>query len=272
MPAASGSGRAGGPAPTVKPSGAAAPAASAAAVSVAPRRPGQIWRPAPGTPWQWQLSGTLDLGIDVPVYDVDLYTTSAAQVAQLHAAGRVVICYVNVGAWEDFRPDKGAFPTPVLGGSNGWPGERWLDVRRLDVLLPIMSKRLDLCRQKGFDAVEPDNVDGYANDSGFPLTAVEQLTFNRAIARLAHDRGLAVGLKNDLDQIPELVSAFDFAVNEQCAQYSECDALTPFIAARKAAFTVEYSGSTATFCPRARQLRLSTMLKHLSLDAWREPC
>ena len=208
----------------------------------------------------------------MPVYDVDLYTTSAAQVGQLHAARRAVICYVNVGAWEDFRPDKAAFPAAVLGSTNGWPGERWLDVRRLDVLLPIMGKRLDLCRQKGFDAVEPDNVDGYANDSGFPLTAGAQLAYNRAIARLAHDRGLAVGLKNDLDQIPSLVGSFEFAVNEQCAQYSECDALTPFVAASKAAFTVEYSGSTAAFCPQARQLKLSTLLKHLALDAWRQAC
>ena len=54
---------------------------------------------------------------------------------------------------------------------DGWPGERWLDVRRWDVLEPILAARFDVCRQKGFDAVEPDNVDGYANESGFPLTA-----------------------------------------------------------------------------------------------------
>jgi hypothetical protein len=208
----------------------------------------------------------------VPVYDVDLYTTSAAQVAALHAAGRRVICYVSVGAWEDFRADKASFPAAVLGSSNGWPGERWLDVRRLDILLPIMAERLDLCRQKGFDAVEPDNVDGYDNDTGFPISAQQQLAYNRAIAALAHDRGLSVGLKNDLEQVPELVSAFDFAVNEQCAEYDECDALTPFVAAGKAAFTVEYSGSTASFCPQARRLKLSSMLKRLALDAWRQAC
>jgi hypothetical protein len=203
---------------------------------------------------------------------VDLYTTSAAQVAALHAAGRRVICYVNVGAWEDFRPDKGAFPASVLGSSNGWPGERWLDVRRLDVLLPIMAARLDLCRQKGFDAVEPDNVDGYDNDSGFAISGEQQLAYNRAIARLAHERGLSVGLKNDLEQVPALVGDFDFAVNEQCAEFDECDALTPFVSAGKAAFTVEYSGSTASFCPQARRLRLSTLLKRQSLDAWRQAC
>jgi len=56
----------------------------------------------------------------------------------------------------ELRPDAGAFPDAVKGDSNGWSGERWLDIRRLDVLGPIMQRRLDLCKQKGFDAVEPD--------------------------------------------------------------------------------------------------------------------
>lgn len=40
--------------------------------------------------------------------------------------------------------------------------------------------------------------------------------FNRMIARLAHERSLAVGLKNDVDQVEELVEDLDFAVNESC--------------------------------------------------------
>ena len=31
----------------------------------------------------------------------------------------------------------------------------------------------------GCDGVEPDNVDGYVNDTGFDLTAGDQLDFNR---------------------------------------------------------------------------------------------
>jgi hypothetical protein len=129
-----------------------------------------------------------------------------------------------------------------------------------------------MCRDKGFDAVEPDNMDGYRNRTGFPLTAADQLRYNRLIARLAHERGLAVGLKNDLDQIPELVGDFDFAVNEQCAQYRECDALTPFVEAGKAVFHVEYEVSTRSFCPEARRLRLSSMLKRYELGVWRRAC
>ncbi|WP_326726230.1 endo alpha-1,4 polygalactosaminidase [Streptomyces sp. NBC_00243] len=236
-----------------------------------PATPGR-WQPRPGTAWQWQLSGRVDTSVQVPVYDIDGYENSAAVVERLHADGRKVICYINAGAWEDFRSDQKAFPAAVLGKGNGWDGERWLDIRRLDVLRPIMAERMDMCREKGFDAVEPDLLDGYTNKTGFPLTAADQLAYNRMIADLAHDRGLAVGLKNDLEQIPQLVGDFDFAVNEQCAEYHECASLTPFVKARKAVFHVEYEVSTGKFCPTAERLGLDSMLKRLSLDAWRRAC
>ncbi|MET9800757.1 endo alpha-1,4 polygalactosaminidase [Streptomyces sp. NPDC006368] len=230
------------------------------------------WQPTPGQPWQWQLSGRLDPAVDVPVYDIDGFDHPAATVTDLHRRGRKVICYLSTGAWEDWRPDAADFPRTVLGRGNGWEGERWLDIRRTDVLEPLMAARLDMCRAKGFDAVEPDNMDGYANGTGFPLTAADQLRYNRLIARLAHDRGLSVGLKNDLDQIPDLVGDFDFAVNEQCAEYDECGLLTPFIRAGKAVFHVEYELRTPEFCPEAKRLRMSSILKRYTLDAWREPC
>lgn len=160
----------------------------------------------------------------------------------------------------------------MLGKSNGWKGERWLDVRRTDVLGPLMAKRFDMCREKGFDAVEPDNMDGYDNETGFPLTAAHQLAYNRLIARLAHDRGMAVGLKNDLDQIPELVGDFDFAVNEQCAEFDECDQLAPFVKAGKAVFNVEYKLAPHEVLRCGAGARLSAMRKELELGVWRRAC
>ncbi|WP_435973031.1 endo alpha-1,4 polygalactosaminidase [Streptomyces sp. Qhu_M48] len=230
------------------------------------------WRPRPGLAWQWQLDGKVDPSVDVPVYDIDGFENSAADVARLHRDGRRVICYINVGAWEDYRPDRDAFPRSLLGGPNGWHGERWLDIRRVDLLRPLMERRFDMCRDKGFDAVEPDLMEGYNSDTGFPLTADDQLRYNRMIAEIAHERGLAVGLKNDLAQIPRLVKHFDFAVNEECAQFEECALLTPFVAAGKAVFHVEYTEPKAAFCPQARALRLSSMRKKLELDVWRSPC
>jgi hypothetical protein len=237
------------------------------------REPGGAhWQPRPGAAWQWQLSGRLDASVDVPVYDIDGFDHPRATVTVLHREGRKVICYLSIGAWEAFRPDARKFPKSVLGKRNGWKGERWLDIRRTDVLEPLLADRLDMCRRKGFDAVEPDNVDGYRNDTGFPLKAADQLRYNRLVAGLAHERGMAVGLKNDLDQIPQLVRDFDFAVNEQCARYGECERLQPFTAAGKAVFHVEYELPTARFCPESRRLGLSSMLKKYELGPWRRPC
>lgn len=267
------------PAATHAAQGSAAPAGASAQVTPGsasrptPKpRPRPRWRPRVGQAWQWQLTGPVNRSVNVPIYDIDLFTNPKSVVTALHRAHRRVICYVNVGASEDFRPDAGRFPDAVQGSPNGWPGERWLDIRRIDVLGPIMARRFDQCRAKGFDAVEPDNVDGYSNDTGFPLTAADQLRYNRYIARLAHARGLSVALKNDLDQVPALVASFDFAISEQCFQYDECDQLRPFLARHKAVLEVEYALQRAQFCRSARSERISAMVKRLDLDAWRVPC
>jgi hypothetical protein len=228
------------------------------------------WRPAAGLTWQVQFAGRLDTTVAAQVYDIDGADSTRAQVAALHKAGRRVVCYVNAGAYEDWRADAARFPAAVRGKAlSGWPGERWLDVRRWDVLRPILAARLADCRAKGFDAVDPDNMDGYRNDSGFALSAADQLRFNRRVADLAHSMGLAVGLKNDLDQVTALQPYFDFAVNEQCAQYRECGRLAPFTANAKPVFHVEYG---AAHCPAAATLRFSSIRKRMALDAFRAPC
>jgi hypothetical protein len=221
--------------------------------------------------WQYQLRGTVDTSVVAGTFDVDLFDTPAATVADLHSRGRKVICYVNAGALEQWRPDSGDVPAEVRGQElEDWPGEYWLDVRRLDVLEPFLAARFDLCRSKGFDAVEADNVDGYTQESGFPLTAADQLAFNRMLAGLARERGLTIGLKNDLDQVPDLVDSFDFAVNEQCAQYDECDALEPFVAAGKPVYHVEYELPLDRFCPPPPGFR--SIRKPINLGAEVTPC
>ena len=248
---------------------------AAPAASSAPAGGGEpeIWQPGPDLTFQWQLQGKLDTSFDVDVYDIDMFDTRAAMVQQLHDDGRKVICYVSGGSWERWRPDADLFPKSVLGrGLDGWPGERWLDVRRLRKLRPIMNERMDMCRDKGFDGIEFDNVDAYKNRSGFPLTGADQRRYNRYLADAAHDRGLAAGLKNDLDQVDALEPHFDFAVNEQCFQYRECGALQGFIDADKAVFHVEYELSRGEFCPRARNRNFSSMRKRYSLRAWRRSC
>ena len=236
-----------------------------------------IWQPTPGTTWQIQFAGDLDTSLDVEVYDVDLFDTPQETIDALHAAGRKVICYTSAGSSEDWRPDIAQFPAEVLGDElDGWPGEHWLDVRQINLLAPIMTARLDLAAAKGCDAVDPDNVDGYTNESGFPLTYDDQLAYNRWTTEQAHLRGLAVGLKNDLNQVGDLVDVYDFAINEQCFNYDECEMLAPFVAANKAVFGIEYEFDEGRFinevCPQAAAMRFSTLRKERDLNTYRLAC
>ena len=232
------------------------------------------WQPKLDTNWQWQLSGLpIDESFDVDMYDIDLFDNDSATVAALHVKGRKVICYMNAGGGEDWRPDAAEFPDAVIGNIlDNWKGERWLDIRRIDMLGPIMEARIDLCKEKDFDGIEPDNVDGYLNDTGFPLTYEDQLRYNVWLAEMAHERGLSIGLKNDMDQIPDLLPYFDWGLNEQCFEYDECETLTPFIDAGKPVFNTEYELERREFCERAIALEFRSMKKNWDLDAWREPC
>ena len=231
------------------------------------------WQPAADASWQIQFSGSLDKSVAADIYDLDLFDTSAAAVADLHERGRRVVCYINAGAWENWRPDAGRYPSAVKGKKlDGWPGERWLDIRRISVLGPILEDRLDLCSAKGFDGVEFDNVNGYQNPTGFNLRRSDQLAFNRWLAAAAHERGLAAGLKNTLSLAEALEPAFDFAILEQCFAYRECSLAAPFLDAGKAVLDVEYDIARRRFCPRTRELGIVAMRKHLELDAWRAPC
>ncbi len=135
-----------------------------------------------------------------------------------------------------------------------------------------MKARMEMCKQKGFDGVEVDNVDGYENNTGFPLTAAEQLTYNEWLASTAHTLGLSIGLKNDTKQVTQLEPDFDFSVDEECFAYSECGLLAPFVKAGKAVFEVEYSLEPSKFCAQANALGFMAMRKNLGLEAWSAPC
>jgi hypothetical protein len=249
-------------------------AALGATSSMLPSGAGARWVPAPTSQLQIMLSGTpsgAQLRGAFSIMEVDGFDTPASVVASLHALGKRAVCYVDVGTWERWRPDAGRFPRSVLGKPDqGWPGERWLDVRKQRVLLPIMAARFARCVHKGFDAVDPDNVDGYENATGFALTGREQLSYDRAIASLAHRDGLAVALKSDPDEAKALEGAFDFVVQEQCVQYAQCSELAPFVANGKAVYDVEYTTSLG-FCSSLPS-GVQGLAKHLSLDAWARWC
>lgn len=232
------------------------------------------WLPRVTTTWQWQLSGTVDTKYNVNAYDIDLFDNTATTITKLHTAGRKVICYFSAGSSENWRPDYKNFQAADKGnGLSGWPGENWLDTRSVNVR-SIMLSRLDLARSKGCDAVEPDNVDGYTNNPGFPLTPATQLDYNKFLATNAHSRGMAIGLKNDLDQIVQLQPDFDFAINEQCNQYNECGGYSVFTQHGKPVFNAEYArkyqnntkGARDQLCRASKAANIRTLVLPLNLD------
>jgi hypothetical protein len=235
------------------------------------------WKPGPRDRLQIQFTGLpIVLQGDVEVYDLDLFDTETETIDSIHKSGAHAICYINAGAWEDWRPDASLYPKDIIGRDySGWPGEKWLDIRQMDALEPILSARFDLCKQKGFDGVEPDNLDGYQNETGFELSAADQLAFNTWLAGMAHSRGLSIGLKNDPDQMDMLVIDFDFTVMEECLVSEWCDEALPFIQQGKAVYAVEYTDqikSLSLYCGQARKIGVLPLLKHRELDAWRSTC
>ncbi|NOH03159.1 MAG: endo alpha-1,4 polygalactosaminidase [Chloroflexi bacterium] len=223
--------------------------------------------------WQIQYSGEADYSLDVDMYNLDLFDTETETISQLKQRGVFVVCYFSAGSYEDWRPDTDDFPAGVLGKPmEDWEGEIWLDIRQIDSLAPIMEKRLDLAAAKGCDGVDPDNVNGFENDTGFPLRYDDQLAFNIFLANAAHERGLAIGLKNDLNQINDLLPYFDWLLNEECFTYNECGLLLPFIESGKPVFVIEYEMPPQEFCGRANQMNVNALHKNRELDAYRTAC
>ena len=229
---------------------------------------------AAGNTWQWQLTGTIDTSFKVQVYDIDLYDTDAATVTALHQKGVKVICYVSVGSYEDWRPDAANFPKAVLGKDYpGWPGEKFLDIRALDTLGPIMQKRMDLCKSKGFDGLEPDNMDvfeGGNSGTGFPLTEKDGVAYAKWLTDQAHARGLSIGQKNTSELAAQLATVMDWALTEDCFDQGWCADMQPYIDHGKAVLMSEYTDTGVNFpnaCTWAKAHQFSAILKGRDLDA-----
>jgi hypothetical protein len=233
-----------------------------------------VWKPTPNQPihWHWQLSDDFvyprDVLPNVTVYDIDGEKTSAETVAKLHALSPdiKVICYFDAGVYETYRSDASRFPKSVIGNADeGWDNSYWLDIRQTDILLPIMQDRIQhWCKDKGFDAIEPDETEVWSNDSGFTISKDQNNFYNMKIAELAHTAGLSVGLKGNTTEAPELWQYFDWSLNEQCWEYDECDNLkSSFIDHGKAVFNIEYNVNPV--CSTANSWHMNSARRDLNL-------
>ena len=236
---------------------------------------GTYWTPSSATPthFHWQLSTVFSAPRDVlpgdgpTVYDIDGQENDAATVAALHALGPdvKVVCYVDVGTWEPERPDAKDFPSSVIGADVcGWPGEKWLDVRQQSVLLPLMKNRFQTWCWQGLRrgrARQPRRLGELARASPSPRPRTSPTIRDRGPR--PRD-GPLDGTEEPARERTTLEPNFDWALDEQCFQYSECTYFeTSFIAKGKAVFDVEYNQSPD--CTKATASMLNAQKRDLDL-------
>ncbi|HUA94710.1 MAG TPA: endo alpha-1,4 polygalactosaminidase, partial [Acidimicrobiales bacterium] len=229
----------------------AASVAVAMVGGVAPAGAATWWVPPLGhQPWQWELSNPLDLrnakemGTDdklpdgkaapAPViYDIDAIINPRTTVAALHAMGKHVVCYVEVGAAGNYysAAQEGTAVTYYAQleadgdfGAKvpGYP-EYYLDIRKASTLSIVESMIDRQCSGKGFDAVETDIDDEYDDPSGFPLTRAEEESYMTTLAGYIHGLGMGWWIKNPDDTEDNYASTMeplaDAVLTEQCNQY-----------------------------------------------------
>jgi len=241
------------------------------------------FHPVAGVTWNIDLSVVPNVSVakdqSYHVWDLDVFDTPKSTIAAFQAEGHPMICYFSAGSWENWRPDADEFPKKALGKPlSGWPGEKWLDTRDPTVR-NIMKQRIELAKSKGCDGVDPDNIDGYENPTGFDLTKNDGVDYVKFLAETAHGMGLAYGLKNGGEILDRVVSVSEWCINEQCVKYNECDLYQPFINQNKPVFHLEYTAKKPApenfvkkVCNWKDAQGFSTLIKHLSLNAWTTTC
>jgi hypothetical protein len=277
-------------------------AAESAPVSAATTAKGW-WKPPLGSqPWQWELDHPLrlgdatDMGTDdvlpngkrapVPrIYDIDGIINPASTVTALHAEGKHVVCYVEVGSAGNYysAADEGVQDTyfeqlDVAGvfGKRvpGYP-EYYLNIQSSKTISIIESMIEKQCAAKRFDAVETDIDTEYADDSGFPLTESIEQKYMTTIAHYIHSLGMGWWIKNPDDTgdhfATDMYPLADAVLTEQCNQYSSCGLLSSYFK-KKAIFNAEYSLSTKQFCAADDARGINGALFPVALNGGRHPC
>ena len=156
---------------------------------IGPPPPGLAGLPAISAPYPKPGSATIcdtDLFQDSNRARAGIPTARSPVVAALHAAGKYSICYVEVGAYQTSFPDDANSAPADYGHAahryrmQGYPNECWFNIAgfrdyvagRSSTLSGVavnigaaLDRRFRWCKREGQDAVEPDDLDGYANRS-----------------------------------------------------------------------------------------------------------
>lgn len=239
--------------------GLATAAAPALAAHASVRRP-----PANGQ-FDYQIGGGYRPAAGVKIVDRDRTAKPAPGVYN--------VCYINAfqtqayqdGWWKAHHPKLLLRRHGKLVEDPGWPGEIILNTATAhdrSRLASIEDGWLDGCRSKGFQGVEPDNLDSNARSHG-ALTESDDFAFAKLLVRHAHAIGLAIAQKNSAEQSKRgHAIGFDFAIAEECQVYIECNDYTK--AYGDEVFEIEYTDNgTAAYIAacKARGTRISIILR-----------
>ncbi|MGY0388338.1 endo alpha-1,4 polygalactosaminidase [Nocardioides sp. WG-D5] len=180
--------------------------------------------------FDYQLGGTADELPDGTPIDVVARDATAEPLE-----GAYNVCYVN-GFQTQPGADWSERPSALLRDSSGdpvrdpdWPDEIILDpstASARSAILDVVSPVIEGCADKGFDAVEIDNLDTWTRFESISREGAFALA--QAYVSTAHDLGLAIAQKNAAEAARTAHDdlGFDFAVVEECGAYAECSAYT----------------------------------------------
>lgn len=157
--------------------------------------------------------------------------------------GAYNVCYVNAFQVQDVEEAQWltVHPHLILKGGDGsyledpdW-SEYLIDFRtaaqRAD-LLALFEPQLQACKDKGFDAIELDNLDTFTRTEHTEglLTEAHAVAYAKALVTAAHGIGLAAAQKNTSEKAAAFKAAvgFDFAISEECWHYDECSDYAPY--------------------------------------------
>lgn len=221
--------------------------------------------PGPGSVADYQLGGAY-----APSAEVDLVVRDRTERS---VRGTYSVCYVN-----GFQTQPGTLrwwgrkhPDLLLRDGRGrlvrdadWPDEVLLDIRtrgKRARLAAVLRGQIEQCGRKGFEAVEPDNLDAWTRSRGL-TTKRQTVAYAGHLVRAAHRAGLAVAQKNTAEVLRSRIG-FDFAVVEECQVYRECDQFVRAYGSR--VVEVEYTRSAFRAACRARAGKHPIQLRDLPL-------
>lgn len=225
--------------------------------------------PPAGGAWDYQIGGPYTPAANVQVVSRDRLVAPVA--------GKYNICYVNLLQTQPDEPGQSTtnpplgttswwlknHPNVVLKDASGrpitdpvWDDEVVLDVRtaaQRAELASVQKPWFQKCKDDGFQAIEPDNIDADVRSSGL-ISHAQVREYLKIVVPYVHSIGLAIGQKNAVGADdanlqwatdgPRFVTdvtpaqGFDFAIAEECGEFQECGTYVDMYGGRT--YVVEY--------------------------------